>query len=73
MTDPGKRSKAGDLTLVRGSVAGDGLAEYKTVRRDDVQDGWSDALVEVYRDGEVLVDFSLKQIRVKIDDQLKHF
>ena len=73
MTDPGKRSKAGDLTLVRCSVAGDGLAEYKTVRRDDVQDGWSDALVEVYRDGEVLVDFSLKQIRVKIDDQLKHF
>lgn len=55
ITDPGKRSKGGRLALVRN---GD---EFKTVTID--QAGGRDELVEVFRNGKLLVDQRFAQIR----------
>jgi len=57
ITDPGKKSKKGKLTLVR---ANDGKWITVTEGRGDEQ---FDNLVEVYRNGKLLVDRSLKTIR----------
>lgn len=64
-TDSTKKSKAGDLTLIKTK---DG--EIKTVRRQEVGDD-EELLVEVYRDGKLLVEYSLDDIRTKIDQSLK--
>lgn len=58
VTDPGKRSKAGRLALVRENGA------YRTVREEEaVRLGLKDELVTVFRDGELLVDQSFASIR----------
>jgi nicotinamide phosphoribosyltransferase len=62
-TDPGKRSKAGRLTLLKKGDA------FTTVRIDSpahaqaLKGGWSDALRTVFEDGRLLVDDSFAQIR----------
>lgn len=57
ITDPGKRSKAGRLALVRGDNG-----QLQTVRRDSVRE-CENLLVPVFRDGELLVDYSFDEIR----------
>ncbi|MFA6082205.1 MAG: nicotinate phosphoribosyltransferase [Patescibacteria group bacterium] len=59
VTDPGKRSKAGHLALVRNS-AGD----WKTMRESDAEAmGFSNQLVPVFKDGALLVDYNFQSIR----------
>lgn len=58
ITDPGKVSKEGILDLVIGE---DG--KYKTIKRDDTQDYEDSALVTVFEDGEVKVEYTLDEIR----------
>lgn len=57
VTDPGKRSKAGRLLLTHEP---DG---YHT-RKGDPDTGWN-LMVPVFRDGELLVEHSLEEIRVR--------
>jgi len=57
VTDQGKRSKAGRLALIHDD--GDG---YRTVRERDRGDR-PNALVTVYRNGELLVDWRFEEIR----------
>jgi len=63
VTDPGKRSKAGRLTLLERRGA------YRTVRMDALEaetsngEGWQPALRPVFEDGRLLVDDSFTQVR----------
>lgn len=58
-TDPGKRSKRGQLALVRTPEGG-----YETVRVEALQ-GRENVLVPVYRNGDLLKDESLASIRAR--------
>jgi nicotinamide phosphoribosyltransferase len=75
-TDPGKRSKAGRLTLLMRTGAqtapgAPGAIEYRTVRLDDPQlaelqsQGWTEALRTVFEDGHLLVDERFADIRAR--------
>merc|ERR1712166_75897 len=57
ITDPGKKSKMGRLTLEKG------LWGQLTTVTEGKGDPAKDALVEVFRDGEVLVSHTLAQVR----------
>lgn len=59
VTDPGKKSKAGRLTLVRSRVTG----EYETVPRGIRSDEWEDVMVTVYQNGEIMNKLTLDQVR----------
>ena len=63
VTDPGKRSKAGRLTLVRDTDKG----EYHTVRLDQAKilAGYEEVLRPVFANGELLIDETLDQIRAR--------
>jgi len=61
ITDPGKKSTAGRLTLER---ADDGT--WKTVT-EGKGDASLDQLVDVFKDGELLVDYTFAQIRQRAD------
>jgi len=54
VTDPGKNSKAGRLKLITRE------GEYATVPQSSPG---KDELVEVFRDGRLLVDYSLEDVR----------
>ncbi len=58
ITDPGKKSKEGILDLVIGE---DG--KFKTINRPDTQDYEDSALTTVFENGEILVEYSLDEIR----------
>lgn len=58
-TDPGKRSKAGRMALVR-----DENGIFRTVRQEEATEAvMTDELVPVFRNGELLVDQSFAEIR----------
>lgn len=60
VTDPGKKSKAGRLAL----VCEDGV--YRTVREEEAERlGLTNELVTVFKDGEVLVDYTFADIRAR--------
>ncbi|MBP9758043.1 MAG: nicotinate phosphoribosyltransferase [Candidatus Pacebacteria bacterium] len=60
ITDPGKRSKAGRLALVRHEES------FKTVSEDEAKRlGLKDELVTVFEDGEILVKHSFADIRAR--------
>jgi nicotinamide phosphoribosyltransferase len=58
ITDPGKKSKKGRLALVRSS---DG--SYRTVKQHDMTEDQSDELIEIFRNGKLLVEYTLDQVR----------
>ena len=60
ITDPGKTSKRGRLALVKrndGSVT--------TIKQTEMKQDDTDLLVEVFRNGKVLVDYSLDEVRAR--------
>ena len=58
VTDPGKRSKAGRLALVKEN------GSYRTIRQEEAEEqGLSNELKPVFRNGELLVDQTFAQIR----------
>jgi nicotinamide phosphoribosyltransferase len=60
ITDPGKKSKAGVLTLVRSTKTG----EYRTVERDKPRDEeWVDQMQVVYSNGQTFNRITFEQIR----------
>jgi len=62
-TDPGKKSKAGRLALLV-----DEAGTYRTVALVEgqaLEPGWRDAMVTVWENGELLVDQTLADIRVR--------
>jgi nicotinamide phosphoribosyltransferase len=64
VTDPGKKSKAGRLTLVQ--IPGANGPEYHTMREEDADiHELQNLLVPVFRDGEVLVNDSFATIRAR--------
>ena len=56
ITDPGKRSKRGRLALINDEQG------YRTVREDALGDQ-RNALVKVFRNGDVLVDWTFDEVR----------
>lgn len=62
VTDPGKRSKAGRLVLVR--TLGEEGPEFRTLREEEAKvHDLENLLVPVFRDGEILITDSFEQIR----------
>ena len=60
ITDRGKTSKKGRMSLFRSQLTG----EYMTIRLDQQIDSeWEDQMVTVYRNGEILQEYTLKEIR----------
>ncbi|MGZ8217795.1 hypothetical protein, partial [Methylomagnum sp.] len=62
VTDPGKRSKAGRLSLFRSRLTG----EYKTLPLDDGHapgEEWEDALETVWAGGKLLKDWTFAEVR----------
>ena len=58
VTDSGKRSKAGRVTLVQRD------GQFLTIREEEQQPSDDNQLVEVFRDGELLKKYSLNEIRI---------
>ena len=57
MTDPGKKSKSGDLTLVlEGGV-------YKTIKRENMREGQTEQLVTVFENGKMVKEYSFEEVR----------
>jgi nicotinamide phosphoribosyltransferase len=63
ITDPGKTSKRGVLSLVRSN--GIGSSRWSTIRRSELPYGARDQLRTVFSNGELLVDETLDQIRAR--------
>lgn len=63
ITDPGKQSKKGILSLVRSG--GIGASGWRTIRRSDLRDGETDQLKVVYKNGELREDYTLDEIRTR--------
>ena len=63
ITDPGKTSKKGVLSLIRSN--GIGSSKWMTVRRDTLSPGMVDELRPVFKHGQLLVDDSLATIRAR--------
>ena len=61
ITDSGKTSKKGVLSLVRST--GIGNSQWRTIRRSELCLGEIDNLVKVFENGELLVDQTFDQIR----------
>ena len=62
ITDPGKKSKAGRLTLVRSRLTG----EFKTVDMDKPFDSeWEDVMVTLYENGKLYNLQTLEEIRTR--------
>ncbi len=57
MTDPGKTSKKGDITLVKTTEG------FKTIRLEDMGEGMEDQLVTVFENGEVVKEYDFPEIR----------
>jgi nicotinamide phosphoribosyltransferase len=63
VTDPGKQSKRGILSVTRSG--GIGYSRWRTTRRDALHVGETDYLTPVWRNGELLVDHTLTDIRAR--------
>lgn len=64
VTDPGKMSKKGRLTLLRHRDTG----EFKTTHPDNAGvDGWFDVMHKVWENGELLNEITFEQIRARAD------
>jgi nicotinamide phosphoribosyltransferase len=63
ITDPGKTSKPGVLSLTRSSGIGNSV--WKTKRRTDLHYGERDLLESVFRDGELLREQTLADVRAQ--------
>lgn len=59
VTDPGKKSKAGKLTLIRSKLTG----EYMTVPKGFFSEEWEDVMVPVYENGLIMNEITLDQVR----------
>ena len=58
ITDPGKKSKRGKLALVRDQQHG-----FVTVKQSELSENMKDELVEVFRNGTLLVEYTLDEVR----------
>lgn len=61
ITDPGKKSKEGVLTLVRNVKTG----ELKTMKLDDLDEGYEDMMVTVYDHGVLSNETTLAEVRAR--------
>jgi nicotinamide phosphoribosyltransferase len=59
ITDPGKKSKAGVLTLARSNKTG----EYRTISRNAIDAEWEDQMQVVYRNGELFNLIKFDEVR----------
>jgi len=60
ITDQGKRSKKGRLTVAKNL-----LGEYQTIRIEDLDENHTEALETVWVNGQNLVDYNLADIRIR--------
>ena len=67
VTDPGKRSKSGDLTL----VLEDGI--YKTIKRENLREGQTEQLVTVFENGKMVKEYSFEEVRAKTRAALNQY
>lgn len=65
ITDPGKKSFKGQMSLFRNKETG----EWATLRIDQgpIDEVWVDQMVDVFENGELLVEYSLSEIREYAD------
>jgi nicotinamide phosphoribosyltransferase len=63
VTDPGKTSKKGVLSLTRSN--GMGMSTWRTIRRDQLMPGEPDQLECVFEKGQLLVDQNFDEIRAR--------
>lgn len=59
VTDPGKRSKSGRLTLVKSTTDN----EYMTIPMLLMSNEWEDVMVTVYENGKIMNEITLDQVR----------
>lgn len=67
VTDPGKKSFKGRMSLFRSRLTG----EYMTLRTDQgpIDSEWVDQMVDVFENGELLVEYSMQEVRDWADSQ----
>lgn len=65
VTDPGKKSKAGKLTLLRSKITG----EFLTVEEGPTSSEWEHVLLTVYDKGTILNETTLDEIRSRAINQ----
>jgi len=64
VTDPGKKSKSGDLTLVmEGGV-------YKTIKRENMTQGQTEQLVTIFENGKMVKEYSFEEVRGRAREAL---
>ena len=65
ITDPGKTSKKGNITLVRNSKG-----EFETKNREEMTDNDTEALVEVFKNGVITREWTFEEIQERVDSFL---
>lgn len=63
ITDPGKQSKKGVLSLVRSG--GIGASGWRTIRRSELRDGETDQLKVVFKNGDLREDYTFDEVRAR--------
>lgn len=63
ITDPGKSSKKGILSLVRSG--GIGASGWRTIRRSELRNGETDQLKVVYKNGDIRENYTFDEIRAR--------
>ena len=61
ITDPGKTSKKGNITLVRNSKG-----EFETKNREEMTDNDTEALVEVFKNGVITREWTFEEIQERV-------
>jgi len=65
ITDPGKTSKKGNITLVRNSKG-----EFETKNREEMTDNDTEALVKVFKNGVITREWTFEEIQERVDSFL---
>lgn len=66
ITDMGKQSKKGNVTLVQ-TIHG----QYKTIRKEEITGDTTEVLVEVFNNGQLKKEWTLDEIRERINQDLE--
>lgn len=68
VTDQGKKSKEGFLTLIRNSQTGE--TKVIDLVREEIADGWTDVMKIVYANGRLYNETTLAEVRARVDSSV---
>ena len=62
ITDPGKQSKKGNITLVRNKND-----EFETKKREEITEEDREVLMEVFKNGEIIKEWNFEEVQQRVN------